>query len=127
MFCWYRCQPLNEELETCAGRNLTPQRVDSQGQKYRTQPSIMVLILHATAPLHHVARITKVFGRGIPTTMTPTQLTMDMGTEMMDIMMNVWTRKQQAEIHAVCCLLGHLLQLSLFRQSSLRIQQNMPS
>jgi hypothetical protein len=33
MFCWYRCQPLDEELKTCTDRNLTLECVDSQGQK----------------------------------------------------------------------------------------------
>lgn len=33
LFCWYRCQPLDDELKTCADRNLTLECVDPQGQK----------------------------------------------------------------------------------------------
>ena len=32
LFCWYRCQPLDDELNTCSDRNLTLECVDSQGQ-----------------------------------------------------------------------------------------------
>lgn len=30
--CWYRCQPLNDDLKTCAQRNTTLECVDPQGQ-----------------------------------------------------------------------------------------------
>ena len=33
LFCWYRCQPLDDELKTCADRDLTLECVDSQGEK----------------------------------------------------------------------------------------------
>lgn len=32
LFCWFRCQPLDDDLKTCADRNLTLECVDSQGQ-----------------------------------------------------------------------------------------------
>eukprot|EP00573_Skeletonema_grethae_P002749 CAMPEP_0201686574 /NCGR_PEP_ID=MMETSP0578-20130828/961_1 /ASSEMBLY_ACC=CAM_ASM_000663 /TAXON_ID=267565 /ORGANISM="Skeletonema grethea, Strain CCMP 1804" /LENGTH=503 /DNA_ID=CAMNT_0048170643 /DNA_START=33 /DNA_END=1544 /DNA_ORIENTATION=- len=32
LFCWYRCQPLDDELKTCADRDLSLECVDSQGQ-----------------------------------------------------------------------------------------------
>mmetsp|Transcript_36189 Transcript_36189/g.53193 ORF Transcript_36189/g.53193 Transcript_36189/m.53193 type:complete len:175 (+) Transcript_36189:2-526(+) len=32
LFCWYRCQPLDDELNTCSDRNLTLECVDSRGQ-----------------------------------------------------------------------------------------------
>ena len=33
LFCWYQCQPLDDELKTCADRNLGLECVNPQGQK----------------------------------------------------------------------------------------------
>ena len=48
LFCWYRCQPLNDDLKTCAQRNIQLWSVLTLRVKYPIPLSIMGRFLLAT-------------------------------------------------------------------------------